>query len=144
MYTINIQTLEKDKTKTYKSDSKTATFQRKIAASGGTWTHDLQRSRLKLYQLTYRGGSAGWVQISYASQHTKQSKASVSTWCQVQRNLTWRCYLHVNTCTSQLLQSTVPVTKCWHDSPDTFYNHTSYTTKITLSVFVIITPLLLK
>ena len=46
---------------------KAAIFQRKIAASGGIQTTDLQRSRLKLYQLSYRGCSAGWVQISHTS-----------------------------------------------------------------------------
>ena len=45
----------------------------RIAALGGIWT---QCSRLKLYQLSYRGCSAGWVQIFY----TRQGKASVSTW----------------------------------------------------------------
>ena len=34
MYMINTQTLTKDKTKTYKSNPKAATFQRNIAASG--------------------------------------------------------------------------------------------------------------
>ena len=42
---------------TYKSNPEAATFQRKIAALRETWTHDLQRSRLKLYQLSYRGSS---------------------------------------------------------------------------------------
>ena len=37
--------------------------------SSGTWTHDLQRSRLKLYQLSYQGSSVGWVQISHTNQH---------------------------------------------------------------------------
>ena len=36
MYMINTQTLEKDKGKIYKSNPKATTFQRKIAASGGT------------------------------------------------------------------------------------------------------------
>ena len=49
---INTQTLEKDKAKIYITP-KAAIFQRKIAASGGIRTHDLQRSRLKLYQLIY-------------------------------------------------------------------------------------------
>ena len=39
----------------YASNSKAATSQEKIAASGGTRTHDLQHSRLKLYQLSYPG-----------------------------------------------------------------------------------------
>ena len=41
VYIIKTQTLVTDKTKTYKSNSKAATFQRKIAASSGTRTHDL-------------------------------------------------------------------------------------------------------
>ena len=36
IYMINTQTLEKDKGKIYKSNPKAITFQRKIAASGGT------------------------------------------------------------------------------------------------------------
>ena len=36
MHTINTQTLEKDKAKIYKSKPKATTFQRKIAALGGT------------------------------------------------------------------------------------------------------------
>ena len=36
VYMINTQTLEKDKAKTYKSNPKAATFQRRIAASDGT------------------------------------------------------------------------------------------------------------
>ena len=36
MYMINTQTLEKNKGKIYKSNPKATTFQRKIAASGGT------------------------------------------------------------------------------------------------------------
>ena len=36
LYMINTQTLEKDKGKIYKSNPKATTFQRKIAASGGT------------------------------------------------------------------------------------------------------------
>ena len=36
MYMINILTLVNNKAKTYKSNPKAATFQRKIAASGGT------------------------------------------------------------------------------------------------------------
>ena len=49
---MNILTLEKDKAKAYKSNPKAAIFQRKTAASGGTPTHDLQHSKLKLYQLS--------------------------------------------------------------------------------------------
>ena len=36
IYMINIHTLEKYKAKTYKSNPKATTFQRKIAALGGT------------------------------------------------------------------------------------------------------------
>ena len=38
---INTQTLVKDKTKTYKSNPKGTTFPIKMAATGGTSTHDL-------------------------------------------------------------------------------------------------------
>ena len=59
IYMIGTLTLEKDKVKAYKSNPKAAIFRRKIAASGGTRTHDLQRSQPKLYQQSYRGCSVG-------------------------------------------------------------------------------------
>ena len=51
-----------------------ATLQRKIVALGGI-THNLQCSRLMLYQLSYGGSSAGCVEITHTNQHkAKQSK----------------------------------------------------------------------
>ena len=35
-----------------------------------SWSHDLQHSRLKLYQMSYQGSSVGWVQISHTNQST--------------------------------------------------------------------------
>ena len=48
-YSDTCKQQSKDKAKTYKSNPKVATFQRKIAALGGTWTHDLKRSRGNMY-----------------------------------------------------------------------------------------------
>ena len=53
---VSALTLEKDKAK---ANPEAAIFQRKLAASGGIRTHNLQRSRPKLYQLSYRDCSAG-------------------------------------------------------------------------------------
>ena len=69
---INTQTLEK----IYKSNPKGAIFQRKIASLSGIQTHDHQRSRLKLYQLSYDSYKAGWVQISYKSQQGRARQVS--------------------------------------------------------------------
>ena len=37
-------------------------FKEKLAASGGTWTHDHQLSRWRSYQLSYQGSSVSWAQ----------------------------------------------------------------------------------
>ena len=50
-------------------------FSKKKAASGGTRTHDYPLARQHSYQLSYRGSSAGWAQITY----TIQSNQSTST-----------------------------------------------------------------
>ena len=56
-------------------------FKEKLAASGGTQTHDHQLSRRRSYQLSYRGSSAGWakscIQISIASQPDKQVNSNL-------------------------------------------------------------------
>ena len=59
---------------TLTANSKAAIFLRKIAALGGIWIHDLQRSRLKL--------SAGWVRYKLTRQ--------VSTWWTA--DLAWMCW----------------------------------------------------
>ena len=48
-----------------------------LAASGGTQTHNHLLSRRHSYQLSYRGSSAGWVQITYI----KQDKATKASMC---------------------------------------------------------------
>ena len=40
----------------------TVIFKEKLAASGGTRTHDHQLARRCSYQLSYRGSSAGWAE----------------------------------------------------------------------------------
>ena len=69
---MNTPTLEKDNTKT-QIKSQESNLSKKIVASGGTQTHDLKCSRLKLYQLT--------AQLAEFKSPTKvniQGKASVS------------------------------------------------------------------
>ena len=53
---------------------KTVIFQEKLAASGGTQTHDCQLARRCSYQLSYQGSSAGWARITY----TMQSNQSIT------------------------------------------------------------------
>ena len=40
-------------------------FKEKLAASGGTQTHDHLLPRQHSYQLSYQGSSAGWTRITY-------------------------------------------------------------------------------
>ena len=55
----------------------------KIAASGGTRNLYHQLSRLCSYQLSYRGSSAGWVQITY----TKQDNATKASHNPIDRGI---------------------------------------------------------
>ena len=48
-------------------------FKEKLAALGGTWTHNYLLSRQHSYQLSYQGSSAGWDE-SCTNQH------SISSW----------------------------------------------------------------
>ena len=48
-------------------------FSKNKTASGGTRTRDTLRTRQMLYQLSYRGRSAGWGRIPHKQSNTRQS-----------------------------------------------------------------------
>ena len=81
---IHIHVHDKHTDTLYKSNPIDVTFPKKIVALCRLETHNLQHSRLNLYQLSYQGSSAGCVQFlpyKYISQPDYQVLKAITNTC---------------------------------------------------------------